>query len=163
MNVFNKGEVRMPKQIEDYIKENLSGDDCILALEYAAFLREKRFQFVKDEGACWKDKIYYWVKYNDTCVCFVAIMDPDEKESRWTVWSDDINSDLLDESSVTDDLKQIAWEHVDYCGSCDSCGGGRHKEIFGKVFDDVCGCIFRFENPTENDLNFILNCNSKLQ
>ena len=37
-----------------------------------------------------------------------------EKENRWTVWSDDINPDLLDESSVTDDLKQIAWEHVDH-------------------------------------------------
>jgi len=145
----------MPKQIEDYIKENLSDDDCKIALEFTALLRANSLQLVKDEGTCWKNKTYYWVKNDDTCVCFISIKDPDEKDNRWTVWSDDINSDLLGESLITDDLKQIAWEHVDHCGSCGSCGGGRRKEIFGKEFGDVCGCTFRFDNPTENDLTFM--------
>lgn len=145
----------MPKQIDTYIKENLSGDDCKIALEFISFLKANNLQLIKDEGACWKDKIYYWVKHKDTCACFIAVADPDEQENRWTVWSDDINSELLDESLVTDDLKQIAWEHVDHCRNCGSCGGGRHKEMFGKVFDDVCSCTFRFDNPTINALNFM--------
>ncbi|MEG2596992.1 MAG: hypothetical protein RR977_01090 [Oscillospiraceae bacterium] len=145
----------MSKGIEVYIDEYLSGDNCKIALEFTSFLRANSLQFAKDESACWKNKIYYWIQYNDKCVCFISIMDPDEKDNLWTVWSDDIDSDLLDESSVTDELKLIAWDHVDHCGSCDSCSGGRHKIIFGKEFNDVCGCTFRFDNPTENDLKFM--------
>lgn len=139
----------------DYIKENLSGADCRIALDFTAFLRAQHLQFVKDESACWKDKIYYWIKHNNTCVCFIALADPDEPENRWTVWSDDIDSGLLSETAMPDDMRQIAWEHVDHCGNCGSCGGGRHKEICGKVFDDVCGCTFRFDNPNANELQFM--------
>ena len=31
---------------------------------------------------CWKDKIYYWVKFNDECVYFIAITGPDDKCER---------------------------------------------------------------------------------
>ena len=31
----------------------------------------------------------------------------------------------------------------------------RHKIIFGKVFDDVCGCTFRIDNPKREDLSFL--------
>lgn len=111
-------------------------------------------QFTKDNGY-WKDKIYYLVKQGDTCVCFISIKDPDEKDNRWTVWSDDIDGGLLKEFSLDDNLKLTACDHIDHCGNCGSCGGGRHKVIFGKEFDDVCGCTFRFDNPTDNDLKFM--------
>lgn len=143
------------EKLNDHIKENLSGDDCKTALEFISFLQAMNLQFVKDESDCWKDKIYYWVKRNDKCVCFIAVKDPDEKENRWTVWSDDIETSLLEKSSISDDLQQIAWEHIDHCGNCGSCGGGRHKVVFGKKFDNVCGCTFRFDNPTKSDLGFM--------
>lgn len=41
------------------------------------------------------------------------------------------------------------------CGHCGSCGGGRHKVIFGKEFNDVCGCNFRVYNSTFEDLDFL--------
>ena len=85
-------------KLENYIKEDLLDDDCKIALGFISFLITNGLQFVKDEGACWKDKIYYWVKHNDKCICFIAIMDPDEKDKRWTVWSEDIYSELLDDS-----------------------------------------------------------------
>ena len=144
----------MPKQIENYIEENLTDDACKNALDFIAFLRANQLHFIKDNGY-WKDKIYYLIKYNHDYVCFISIKDPDEKDNLWTVWLDDIDSSLLDEFSVDDELKEIAWEHVDHCGNCGSCGGGRHKVIFGKEFDDVCGCTFRFDNPTSTDLKFM--------
>ena len=27
--------------------------------------------------------------------------------------------------------------------------------IFGKKFDEVCGCTFRVDNPTEEDVEFL--------
>ena len=45
--------------------------------------------------------------------------------------------------------------YVDHCGKCGSCGGGKHKIVFGKHFDNVCGCTFRVDNPTAFDLPFL--------
>ena len=61
----------------------------------------------------------------------------------------------MEETSVDDEVKELAWKYVDHCGHCGSCGGGRHKVIFGKEFDEVCGCTFRIDNPKEEDLKFL--------
>lgn len=116
------------KPVEEIINEELSADDRAVALDFAAFLRDNELEFVRDRGY-WRDKIYFLVQYNHECVCFMAINDPDEKET--------------------------AWKHVDLCGHCGSCGGGKDKVIFGKKFDRVCGCTFRFDNPDRNDLSFM--------
>lgn len=144
----------MPKQIETYIEENLCGKDAETALNFVSFLRANNCEFIKDNGY-WKDKIYFIIKLHDKCICFIAIKDPDEKDNRWTVWSDDIDSVVFDLSVMDDELKEIAWNHVDRCGNCGSCGGGRHKTIFGKEYNDVCGCTFRFDNPDADDLKFL--------
>lgn len=142
------------KSIEEIINEELSSDDKKAALEFVAFLRESGLEFVRDRGY-WRDKIYFLVQYHDECVCFIAMKDPDEKEINWTVWSDDIAPSYLTDNEVEDELKQTAWEHVDFCGNCGSCGGGRKKTIFGKEFDRVCGCTFRFDDPGIKELAFM--------
>lgn len=139
------------KSIKDYITEELHSDDQKIALGFVDFLCKNNLEFIKDNGY-WKDKIYYLIKLKDNYVCFIAIKDPDEKENRWTVWSDDMSSDFLYNYQIDEKLKERAWKHVDLCGHCGSCGGGRHKIIFGKDFDNVCGCTFRFDNPDVNDL-----------
>ncbi len=53
------------------------------------------------------------------------------------------------------ELKEIAWRNVDHRGSFGSCRCGRYKNIFGKIFDDVCGCTFRIDNPCSEDLLFM--------
>ncbi|MBQ8393885.1 MAG: hypothetical protein IJX51_09010 [Clostridia bacterium] len=144
------------KTIEEYIKESLSAEDKAIALELIKYLREKNLDFHKDEGPCWRDKIYYWVKYNNgRCVCFIAIKDPEEPNNRWTVWSDDISSEWLENYPIENELKQTAWDHVGKCGSCGSCSGGKPKIIFGKRYPRVCGCTFRIDNPDNDDLRFI--------
>lgn len=142
------------RNIEDYIRAELSAGDQAIALEFVSYLREKNLTFLKDNGY-WKDKIYYLVKLKETCVCFIAIKDPEEPDNHWTVWSDDMSSEVLGEYALPEDLKEIAWKHVGLCGGCGSCGGGRIKRIFGREFDRVCGCTFRFDNPGEDTLRFM--------
>lgn len=107
---------------------------------------------MKDCGY-WIDKHYYLAKFYESCVCFISIKDPDEKENRWTVWSDDM--DTPDDVPIEPALREAAWKHVDFCGACGSCGGGRRKTIFGKTFENVCVCTFRFDNPEAGDLPFL--------
>ena len=118
--------------IEDYICKELCFEEQKIALDFISFLRDNHLIFYKDNCACWKDKIYYWVKLVKECVCFIAIKDPEETDNHWTVWSDDMSSEWLDKYPVDDEIKEIAWKHIDHCGACGSCGGGRYKVIFGK-------------------------------
>lgn len=60
----------MTKQIEDYIKENLVGEAQAIALTFVIFLRNNNIEFYKDNGSCWKDKIFYWLKFNWRMRCF---------------------------------------------------------------------------------------------
>lgn len=143
----------MTKQIEDSIREHLFEEAQTTALEFVGFLRRKNIKFYKDNGSCWKDKIYYWLQFNEECIAFIAIKDPDEPENDWTIWSDD--SRAYEDSSAEEAIKNIAWKYVNHCSNCGSCDGGKHKIVFGKNFDRVCGCTFRIDNPTTSDLPFL--------
>ncbi|MFG6356971.1 MAG: hypothetical protein K1W26_09165 [Acetatifactor sp.] len=148
-------KVAKEQKIEDYVIRELSPGDRDRALELVKYCRDNGLEFVKDNGPCWKGKIYYWVTYRTECVCFIAINDPDEPENRWTVWSDDMDGKYLAEHPVSDQIREIAWRCVDKCGNCGSCGGGRRKTVFGREFDRVCGCTFRIDNPGEKEMAFI--------
>lgn len=141
--------------IEDYIYKELSSEEQKVAIEFVRFLKENHLDFYKDNCEYWKEKIYYWVKSGEECICFISIKNPDEKSNHWTVWSADMGSEWLEDTMVDDEIKEFAWKYVDHCGHCGSCGGGRHKVIFGKAFDDVCGCTFRIDNPKQEDLKFL--------
>ena len=145
----------MTKQIEIYIEGNLTGEMKKTALELVEYLKANGLTFYKDTCECWKDKIYYWVKLGDECVCFIAIKDPDEPDNLWTIWSDD--SSAYEDASIRDEIKNIGWKYVDYCGNCGSCGGGKEKIIFGQRFPRVCGCTFRIDNAMQEDLPFLKN------
>ncbi|MBP3569434.1 MAG: hypothetical protein J6K04_09755 [Lachnospiraceae bacterium] len=138
--------------IEDYIYKELFLEEQTVAIEFVRFLKEKRLEFYKDNCGYWSDKIYYWVKYGNECVCFISIKNPDEKNHHWTVWSADMSSEWLEDIVADDEIKELAWNYVDHCGHCGSCGGGRHKVIFGREFEDVCGCTFRVDNPGQAEL-----------
>ncbi len=141
--------------IEDYIQRELSLEEQKVAMDFVSFLKDNNLRFYKDNGAYWKDKIYYWVKQEDALVCFIAIENPDEESNHWTIWSTDMNAEWLKNESISDEMKETAWKYVDHCKNCGSCGGGRRKVIFGRAFDDVCGCTFRIDNPKMEDLPFL--------
>lgn len=142
--------------IEYYIQRELSLDEQKVALEFVSFLKENNLSFYKDNGAYWKDKIYYWVKQEDDLACFIAIKNPDEESNHWTIWSADMDAEWFENEEISDEIKETAWKYVDHCKDCRSCGGGRQKVIFGKEFNDVCGCTFRIDNPKMEDLLFLI-------
>ena len=141
--------------IEEYIIRELSLEEQKVAIEFVHFLKEQQLEFYKDNSAYWKDKIYYWVKQGNECVCFISIKNPEENNNQWTVWSADMDSALLQDDSSDSKVKELAWKYVDHCGHCGSCSGGKQKIIFGREFDDVCGCTFRVDNPKQEDLVFL--------
>lgn len=145
---------RMTRSIEEIIADELSLNDQKTALKFVKYLHQNSLTLVRD-SKYWKDKIYYHVKLSDQCICFIAIKDPDEPENRWTVWSDDISSDFLENYPIKEKLKETAWKYIDFCDSCGSCGGGRNKKIFGRTFENVCGCTFRIDNPDMSSLDFL--------
>ena len=140
----------MELTIRDYIKRELKEKDQQAALAYVDFLEEKNLEIRKDNGDYWKDNIYYWIVYKDVCVAFIAIKDPSEPDTDWTVYSDDINDKYLLEEYVTEEEKKIAFEHIDSC----RCGGGP-KKMFGEDVEWCCGTNFRFNVPTMEDLPFM--------
>lgn len=141
------------KTIKDYILENLDGETQKTALDFVEYLSSYNLVFYRDTCSCWKDKIYYWVKYGENCVCFIAIKDPDEPENNWTVWSDE--TPAYENSNVSDDVKKAGWSYVDHCGGCGACDGGTAKVVFGKTFERVCGCTFRIDNALQKDISFL--------
>ncbi len=141
--------------IEEYIAMELSSEEQKVAKDFICYMKEKNLAFYKDNCAYWKNKIYYWVKCGDECVCFISIKNPDEKNNHWTIWSADMGSNWLEDAIEDGETKELAWKYVDHCGHCGSCGGGRYKVIFGREFDDVCGCTFRIDNPKQEDLKFL--------
>lgn len=141
--------------IEYDIQSELSLEEQEVAMDFVHFLKEKNLSFHKDNGAYWKDKIYYWVKRENECVCSISIKNPDEESNHWTIWSADMGSEWFEKESIRDEIKETAWKYVDHCKNCGSCGGGRRKVIFGKEFKDVCGCTFRIDNPKIEDLLFL--------
>ena len=143
----------MKTEIETFIDEKLTGEMKSAATEFIRYIKTLGLTFKRDTGACWKDKIYYHVKYGGACVCFIAISDPEEPHNRWTVWSEDCMS--YADGTVDEEIKLVGWSHVDHCGNCGSCGGGKEKIIFGKSFPRVCGCTFRTDNAVLKDLPFL--------
>ena len=141
--------------IKEYANSELLGAKRDRALEFITYLEEKQLYFHRDTGPYWLDKIYYWVQLHGKCVCFIAINEDGPGANHWTVWSDDMGSEWLENANVAPHVKEIAWEKVDHCGHCGSCRGGKPKVIFGKAFDEVCGCTFRADNPDTEEVEFL--------
>ena len=135
------------------LQEKLSGEYLNAALQFTAYLAESRLQLKKDQSVFWREKQYYHVTHRDAFVCYLSIADPDDPEHAWTVFS--VNSPSYATAEVPDDLREIAWQYMDLCRYCGSCGGGRPRTVFGRRFDEVCGCTFRVDNAGTADLPFL--------
>ena len=142
--------------IENIIIKTLGGDTQKKLLTFVAFLKANDMYFERGKGY-WSNQLYYMIKYKNEYVCFILINGiGDERElSPLTIWTDDSGSNWFENFHLNEPEKEIAWNNVDYCANCGACGGGTHKCIFGKEFDNVCRTTMRFINPDDATLAFI--------
>lgn len=139
-------------ELREAICRLLPAQDQPAALSFLRFLQDSDLHIRRDTSTYWRDKAYFHVLHGEDCVCFIAIGNPQEPANRWTVWSADIGDAWLAGNCRDERLREMAWAHVDRCGHCGSCGGGRSRVIFGRSFDAVCGCTFRLDNPGADEL-----------
>ena len=144
--------------LETNIREYLIGEAQQNALDFVSFLSENDVVFERCSGY-WENKLYFSITYNNENVCYVLFYSPasaDDSTEPWVVWSDDSDSRWLGDSSAVDEYtKQIIWSHLIICDKSQKCFDGclkGTKTIFGREFNNVCGTVMKFNNPTSVDV-----------
>ena len=67
-----------------------------------------------------------------------------------------MDADCLSEFPIDEELKEIAWKHVqDPCASPVVHAAEAKKGRLRRMFENVCQCTFRFDNPDAYDLRFM--------
>jgi hypothetical protein len=130
------------KTIEEKLKDTLSGELLINALDFVAYLRS--IGMTPGEG---ETRFYYMGQF----ACIIIY------DSDWWMVCDcptkEHKSFPIDES-----VKEYAWASVkqcDKCGGADGCGHedmGAAKEIFGKRYENLCSSECHFFDPNGDDL-----------
>lgn len=125
-------------------------------LDFVSFLNHNSMDFERMRGY-WKNQFYWAVKYKNKYVCYILLngVGDERRFAPLTVWTDDSGSAWYENDFLSDELKEAAWENVDYCVHCGACSGGTHKMIFGREFDNVCKTTMRFTNPNHQTFHLI--------
>jgi len=132
----------MTNEIIKTIKSSLSGDTQKNALDFTTFLESNNFTINGAE-----------VSYNGNVICYMHLDDGDNYPSPWTIWTEGDYSKENKNVPIDDNIKDIAWEHINYCGACGGvCNPGTQKIIFGKTFDNVCSADMAFYKPDSEAL-----------
>lgn len=149
--------IKMNYEIEDAIKEICSEKIKEIGSELVTFLRFNGMEFERGKGY-WENQLYWYVKYKNEIVCYILVNGSgDEKEfAPLTIWSDDSGSKWYENDTLSEKLREIAWNYVDVCVQCGACAGGKSKIVFGKQFENICRTTMRFINPEKEALNCIM-------
>ena len=140
--------------IKSHINNSLTGEAAQNASDFVTYLEDQGMQFELSTTEYWRDKQYWYVKYQNEFIGFILINGhypvKDETEPEgWIFWSDNYNSSAFADFPLDECAKEVAFNHVDI----GTCGGGLTVNLFGKVFTPVCnGTTFRFDNPNLKDI-----------
>lgn len=117
-------------------------------LNFLTYLNENSIEFERLSGY-WKNQLYWMAKYNNECICYILLNGKGDEKQFFplTIWTDDSGSDWYSFCELSEKMKKLAHENVDYCVHCGSCSGGQEKIIFGKNFTNICKTVMRFTNP----------------
>jgi len=135
------------KLIEAHINEVLNGGSKRIALDFIAFLRANAITPDQHEsGDGWS------LVHKGESIGFI-IVSQSEFPGPWTLWFN--SCEFGSGESVSDDLKEAAWNHASICGNFFSngkdCGCGDQpgftRVIFGKEFQNRCHSPLMFHNP----------------
>ena len=151
MSIFKKKKRKQAPAIEEAINDILRDDALNNALDFAAFLRTNDFLPVwHDSGDGWS------IMRADEGIGFIVVNRVEKwgiKPRSWTVFFN--SCDFDGDAPANDDLKEIAWTHLNICGHYLSggkrcgCGNqpGRRDTIFGKECEHLCHSPLAFTNP----------------
>ena len=130
---------------ENTINEVLSGDNLKSALDFAEYLKANELDVNGSE-----------ISYNGKSVCYVHLDNTENYPGPWTIWTEGDYSSEHQDVPMSGHMKEIAWKHVNICGSCGgSCSPGKRKSIFGKEFDNVCSADMAFYVPNAETLECV--------
>jgi len=131
------------KSFEETIVEVLDGDTQKNALDFAAFLKANGMTTGENHGT---------VMCEDKVIAYMHMDGKPEMPGPWTIWPD-VNGTVPDGFEFDEAMKSVALNHVNFCGKCGStCAPGSRKTIYGKEFDNVCGALLAFTDPTHDAL-----------
>jgi len=131
------------KTFEQIITEILTGDTQKNALDLAAFLKANDMETGENHGT---------IVYNGEVLAYMHMDGKPEMPGPWTIWPS-VKGIVPEGFIFDDDMKEIAWKNVNICGKCGGdCAPGSSKNIYGKDFDNVCGALLAFTNPTADEL-----------
>ena len=131
------------KSFEEVIVEVLDGDTQKNALDFAAFLKANGMTTGENHGT---------VMHEDKVLAYMHMDGKPEMPGPWTIWPN-VKGTVPDGFEFDEAMKSIALNHVNVCGKCGgTCAPGSRKTVYGKEFDNVCGALLAFTDPTPDTL-----------
>ena len=129
------------------ILNTLTGETQQNALDFASFLDEKGMTADSGQISC-----------NGQVICYMHMDGKAEMPGPWTLWPS-VTGTVPEGFALSEAMTKIVHEHVNICGDCGSkCAPGSRKMVYGKEFDNVCGALLAFTDPTPD----VLACVKKL-
>ena len=146
-------EQKFNPQIENEIREKLSGDLQKNALDFVVYIKERGMT---------TDEIHPNVfRYHGEAVCVLALHPNYDENIGWNIYLGDYDSTACsveyENFPIDKQLKEFAWSHKHTCGKCgcDNQPGKRFK-ILGKEFDNVCTSLMWFGNASSEELEKLI-------
>ena len=141
-SLYQKQKAEKPR-IEEVIPDYLSGEMRALALDFAAYLREKKMSPGWASGNSWKSS------YKGKGICYVKLLSFVREKNRYSWAIALLPSDWrryenwLESDGLMETLSANPW----YCHGCgrpdgESCGRKRDAEVNGRTIEGVCGNNF---------------------
>jgi len=140
VNMGQKGRPSMYQQqkavkplIEDIIPKYLDGDMKKNALGLAAWLRENKM------SPGWTLTNWWNINCKGKVICKIQLGEEVWSNSKfWFVILNLTHLNAYEESIISENLQQIIWDNIKYCGSCAGCAPGSDATLFGKECKSLC-------------------------
>ena len=131
------------KRIEDVIRDTLKGDLQKNAIDFNEYLKVNELTANGAE-----------ISYKGEVMCYMHLDSADDYPNPWIIWTEGDYSHETEDVFMDEQMKEIAWAHVNICKSCGAdCSPGKRKMIFGKEFDNVCSADMAFYIPNAEELD----------
>ena len=141
-------EQKTSPQVEDKLKQTLSGDTLNNALDFVAHLRAIGME---------SEDTRFFYKGEHTCI-IISFQHDEFPCGYWGVY--DCPIEECDSFPLDENIKELAWANVK---KCDMCGGGgcghenmgANKMVFGQHFEGICSSECQFHAPDTEALEKI--------